>query len=71
MLKVGGTEVRLIKANKKKPAGAEKTIRRGAVVVPTDNYDPEKFPAVERLRRSVREISRDDSGEGGKAKRRP
>ena len=51
-LKVGGTEVRLIKAHKKKPADAEKTIRQGAVVVPTDNYDPEKFPAVERLRRA-------------------
>ena len=65
-MKVGGTEVRLIKAQKK-PAGDKKTIRSGAVVVPTDNYDAEKFPVVERLRRSVRETSAEDPNGGGEA----
>lgn len=53
VLKVGGAEVRLIKANKK-ATGSKKTIRSGAVVVPTDSYKAERFPAVEQLRQSVR-----------------
>jgi hypothetical protein len=53
VLKVGGTEVRLIKAHKK-TTGGKKTIRQGAVVVPTDNYDAKKFPEVEQLRQSIR-----------------
>lgn len=51
MLKVGGAEVRLIKA--RKPSSKNKTIRSGAVLVPGGSYKAEEFPALERLRRGA------------------
>lgn len=64
VIKVGGAEVRLIKAGKSAQGDSKKTAGSRSVIVPSGGRGIEDFPAVDRLVRSMRQTPPDDRDGG-------